>query len=366
MGGLSGMFGRLFPSRDAGVNVPPMDGVFKPNNRLEDGGRMLSLPDIDNLVRTADSIVCSSGNEIYRLSGKKKFSATSIASFEGSVTFIAATDAGVLAIGVENDGIHIGSQETGWNRLAFGKQTADCVTAGTFDVEGTLFVCVGSLELPASQWKRDLMQHGHTGCILAIDVHTGSVREVAAGLAFPYGIAISRTGKLIVSESWRHRVVELDMVSGMQLRVLVDALPAYPSRLTASADGGFWLSLFAPRRQLTEMVLREDDYRREMLATIPPDDWIGPELHSGGGTDQPLQAGSVRQMGVIKPWGPSRSYGLIVKCDVEMTPLESWHSRADGTLHGITSIIEHKGSAYAASRGAGVFVHFADIAGHAK
>lgn len=366
MGGLSSVFAKFFPSQDAGVNVPPMDGVFKPNNKLEDGWQLLSLPDIDNLAGAADGLVCSSGNEIYRLSGKKKYTATKIANFAGAVTFIVASDDGLLAVGVEGDGIHIRSPENGWRQISQDVRVSNCVTAGIFNAEGTLFVCVGSLELPASQWKRDLMQRGHCGCVLAIDLASGAIREVASGLAFPNGIAISNAGNLIVSESWRHRIIELDANTGAQLRTLVDALPAYPSRLAAAGDGGYWLTLFAPRRQLIEMVLREDDYRREMMATIEPSDWIGPELNETGSTDQPLQAGSVRQMGIIKPWAPSRSYGLVVKCDADMVPLESWHSRADGTIHGVTSIIEHRGVVCAASRGAGVLVRLEEKVGHAK
>jgi hypothetical protein len=39
-----------------------------------------------------------------------------------------------------------------------------------------------------------------------------------------------------------------------------------------------------------------------------------------------------------------------------MIPLESWHSRADGTMHGITSVCETAGTTYAASRGSGMLL----------
>jgi hypothetical protein len=48
----------------------------------------------------------------------------------------------------------------------------------------------------------------------------------------------------------------------------------------------------------------------------------------------------VRQMGVLKPWAPARSYGLVIRLDVSFQPVASFHSRADGVRHGVTSSVE--------------------------
>jgi hypothetical protein len=56
-------------------------------------------------------------------------------------------------------------------------------------------------------------------------------------------------------------------------------------------------------------------------------------------------------MGISKAWAPSRSYGLLVRLDGEMQPITSYHSRANGTRHGVTSAIEVGGQVYAAARG---------------
>ena len=39
-------------------------------------------------------------------------------------------------------------------------------------------------------------------------------------------------------------------------------------------------------------------------------------------------------MGVLKPWAPSRSYGLVIKLNDDFEPTLSLHSRADGSSHG--------------------------------
>jgi hypothetical protein len=357
---LSGLFTRFLLTTDVGISVPPMDGVFKPNNRLEEAESVVALPDIDNLAATPSGLVCSSGSKLLLIAeDPEKFAPRQIAAFDGPISFIAANPAGGLAVGVEGDGIHFGEIAGGWSRLKVNQPVPNCAVAGAFSNEGTLFVCIGSSQLPASEWKRDLMTHGRSGAVMAVNVVDRSARTVVGGLAFPYGVASRDDGRLVVSESWTHRIVGIDPRTSARPGALLDNLPAYPSRLVRASDGGFWLALFAPRRQLTEMVLREDDYRKEMIATIQPFDWIGPELSVGGGADQPLQMGSVRQMGVLKPWAPSRSYGLVAKCDATMRPLATWHSRADGTRHGTTSVAEQGNQLFVASRGAGALLRSA-------
>ena len=77
-----------------------------------------------------------------------------------------------------------------------------------------------------------------------------------------------------------------------------------------------WLALFAPRNQLVEFVLREDDYRRRMIETIDPAFWIAPSLSSGASFLEPIQGGARKKLNMLKPWSPSWSYGLVARCDV--------------------------------------------------
>ena len=292
---VSSLLKRLLPSTDTGTSVPPMDGVFKPNNRLEEAESVAALPGVDDLAVAPSGLVCSAGSRLYLIAtDTTPLAPRQIAAFAGPISFVAANAAGQLAVGVEGGGIHLGDMAGGFNRLDLNAPLPNCAAAAVFGADGTLFVCIGSSRLPASEWKRDLMMHGESGALIAVDVREGSMRTIAGGLAFPYGVAVGENGRLVVSESWRHRIVGIDPRRAARPDVLLDDLAAYPSRLVRASDRGYWLAFFAPRRQLTEMVLREDDYRKEMIATIEPSDWIGPELSVGGGAEQPLQMGSVR------------------------------------------------------------------------
>jgi hypothetical protein len=332
-------------------SVPAMDGVLKPNTLLDSADHLLDISQIDNLVCLNGQLYCSSGNALLLIDPGLKQSQP-VLSFDGPITAIAASAGGTLAIAVEGTGVALLATGTAaYQLLNLPSNQIACITAALFENDDTILLTLGSGMHAMSDWKRDLMGQGTTGAVVRHKVSTGQTEVICTGLAFPYGLAVAPDGEVLISESWRHRIIS----ASTQATLLVE-LPAYPARLSSASDGGYWLALFAPRRQLTELVLREDDYRTEMMATIPPDAWIGPDFSDGGNDEQPLQSGSVRQMGVMKPWAPSRSYGLVVRLDSTMAPVASFHSRADGRIHGIASVVELDGALYVASRGAGALM----------
>jgi hypothetical protein len=191
-----------------------------------------------------------------------------------------------------------------------------------------------------------------TGSVVLLP-RSGAPRVIADQLRWPFG-ALPVNGHIVVSESWAHRLLLLDPHGSSPPRPVLFDLPGYPARLAAASDGAAWLTVFAPRSQLIEFVLREDGYRRRMMSEIDPDYWIAPALANGRSFLEPIQGGALKQMGVLKPWAPSRSYGLIVKLDNDFEPTLSLHSRADGSRHGTTSVLEHSQTLFVASKGGDV------------
>ena len=170
------------------------------------------------------------------------------------------------------------------------------------------------------------------------------------GLSYANGVAVDAVNnQLIVSESWRHRLSSIPLSGGAPREVL-GRLPAYPARI-APAPGGFVLALFAPLNRLVEFVLQEPQYRADMMREIDSRYWIAPTLSPPDSFLEPLQNGGVRSMGVHKPWSPTRSCGLVALLDGSAQPVASFHSRANGRFHGVTSAIAMNGSVLAASRG---------------
>jgi hypothetical protein len=132
---------------------------------------------------------------------------------------------------------------------------------------------------------------------------------------------------------------------------VVDGLPGYPSRLAPAAGGGWWLTCFTLRTQLVEFVLREPAFRRRMLKEIDPRYWIAPALTSGNTYLEPMQGAHLKTMGVVKPWAPPRSYGLVIRLDERGLIRYSLHSRFDGKNHGIVAAAERDGWLYLLCKG---------------
>ncbi len=334
----------LFGAGEAAVTVPPMDGAFQPNTALDRAGLLAGLVAPDNLVADGGRLLLTSGADLLELApdGAVRRAET----FGAPVSALAADGQGGLAVALDGGGLILrrGGME---HRIAAAFDGAGCITALAFGAGGVLFAATGSSRHRATDWARNLLEGRRDGALWRIAA-TGEATRLAAGLGWPAGLVL-RDGQLVVAEAWAHRLVALPAAGGVP-RVLLDNLPAYPGRL-APAAGGLWLCCFAPRSQLIEFVLREPAFRRRMMAEVPPDCWVAPALRSGQSFREPLQGGAVRQLGVLKPWAPTRSYGLVVRLDADFRPRQSLHSRADGTRHGITSALETGGRLIVTARG---------------
>jgi hypothetical protein len=347
---MSGFLDRLLSRRQA-ATVPSMDGVLRPNDALDHGRVIATAPEADNLAVHGAMLVYSDGHDILGISPGQP--GARLHRLEGAVTALAAAD-GALAAGIEGAGIRIiGGPHDGMLLKEIGGRPARCVTALAWGGTGILYAALGSAQNEARDWQRDLMEMRATGSVWRIELGKGAVC-LADHLAFPNGVLVQGE-KLIVSESWAHRLLRLDAVKKSERReIVLEDLPGYPGRLAAMAGGGAWLAIFAPRSQLIEFVLRETTYRKRMLREVPQDLWIAPTYRAGASFQEPMQGGAVKVHGIFKPWAPTRSYGLAVELDAGLAPVRSFHSRADGNRHGIVSACRWGNEIVFASRGNGV------------
>ena len=334
---MGGWLERFLGRGAASVTVPPLDGALKPNSHLEEAPPGIAVAAPDNLALLDGAPVWSSGAQLFRRDGD---TASPLATLQSDVTALACSDAGTIAVACEKHGIVVLGRDGKPASTALrdgGKYT--CVTALAFADNDTLLVCIGSTDNPLSAWQRDLLEQHRSGQLLRIDLKSAEVKQLASKLAFPNGVLAEADGSIIVSESWAKRLIRLGP-DGRMAAQLIEDLPGYPARLARAGRGGYWLTIFAPRSPLIEFVLREPDYRRAMMAEVPPEYWIAPALRSGVSFHEPMQGGALKQMGILKPWAPTRSYGLVVEVNSGFVPIRSLHSRAGGRRHGITSAVE--------------------------
>ncbi len=336
---------RLLGRGTHAVTVPPMDGALQPNNLLEEATTLAGMAAPDNICVAGGRLVFSSGADLLALDAATG-AVLHVRRMAADICAVAAMPDGGLAVGLAYGGIRfVGGALDG----ASVGQGFKCITAITALGADTVAVAQGSSVHSPADWRRDLLGHGATGSIWTVKAGGGAARQLVGGLAWPSGLALDKSGFLLVSESWTHRLLQVSDAG--KVSTVLDDLPGYPGRLSPAADGGCWLCVFAPRSQLVEFVLREREYRERMMQEIAQEHWVAPSLASGRDFREPLQGGAVKSMGVLKPWAPTRSYGLVCKLDAAFQPAWSAHSRADGHLHGITAAVEADGRLYACSQG---------------
>ncbi len=349
IGAVSRALDRFRGSGDAAVTIPSLDGAFRPNNRLEGAAAFLEIAAPDNLAYDGQRVLFSSGSALFACKADAPSSFERIANYEQTITAIDVVAGGLMAIGfATGEVLLVKDGVVEHNFKSVQNRPTRCPTALRFVNAETLLACLGSVQNDPTEWARDLLEGNASGSVWRIDLASGEAVCLSDNLAWPNGVVVLADGRTVVAEAWRHQLV--DVTSGKPQPLLTE-IPGYPARISPAAGGGYWLSIFAPRSQLVEFVLREPGYRERMMREVDQRFWVAPSLRAAQDYREPLQAGAIKQLGELKPWAPSRSYGLIARLGDEFEPIESFHSRADGRRHGITSSVECAGQLLIASKG---------------
>lgn len=334
---------RLLGQGEAAINVPVMDGVLKPNRALDEAELVCTLPGLDDMSIDGEVIYLSGDQSVYQLHGN-----TPKLLFQTAAPITAlACHNGTLAVALAGRMVQIWRNTGTWTLQHSSPEGVALkgVNALTLDALGQVWITDGSKRFGPDQWSHDLMTLGASGRVLRWSAVSDQIEVLAHDLHHTFGV-LKLGDQVLFSESWKHRIRALG-----QDKPWLAELPSYPSRMAPASDGGLWLSCFVSRTQLVEFVLREKAYREKMVQDIDPRFWVVPTLSSGKSFLEPLQGAGVKQMGVLKPWAPPRSYGLVLKVSGQGRIQSSMHSLVDGQHHGITSVAEYDGHLYAVSKG---------------
>lgn len=334
----------LLPGRHSAASIPPLDGGLTPNDGLDrlSAVRWGRIEAPNDVLGADGTLYVTTGRTLLRLNGPTFDRGATVAEFDGAAGPLARLATGEVAVGVSGQGV-VAIDQHGDRRVVVDRaddgQPLHCVTAMAVRSDGALCLTDGSTRHRPEDWVFDLMQQNRAGRVLIHEPHTARTRVVASDLAFPAGICMTEDGDgLVVSEAWAHCLTTID-ASG-RCSVLRGNLPGYPSRIVQASGGGYWLAMFARRTLLVEFVLTQRDFVDEMTRTIHPDYWVRPALRTLDSGLEPVQGGQIRKLGVLKPWAPPRSYGLLVRLDTEGFPIASLHSRGGAKRHGVTGVAD--------------------------
>ncbi len=347
IGAIQEFANRLFGRGDAAIAVPTFDGALKANQKLEQAETILQCASPEDLASDGRSVWLADGERLLRFEGDE---ATEMRRFDRPISALAFLADGGLAVALAGKEVQVFSTPSAPMPHAVFSTGLNAVNALAPARDGALVATDGSAANDVEAWARDLLESRRTGRLLALDPATGATATLASGLGFAFG-ARATGDEVLLSESWKHRLIAVGRDGST--RIVLPHLPVYPSRLSPAMGGGYWLTAFAARSLLVEFVLREPAYRKRMMAEIEPQYWIAPRLRSGLSFREPLQGAHIKTMGMVKPWAPPRSYGLVIRLDSSGAPLYSLHSRVDGTNHGVVAAVERDGDLVMIAKGPG-------------
>jgi hypothetical protein len=330
--------------------APPLEAGLRPNDRLERAALLAQFDPlgVDDIVAWRGDLVATAGRRLVRLAHAAP---EVVASFHAPAGALAVLPQG-LAVAVHATGIVVVDASGGTRVLTDDPRVRSCVTAMCVDAAGDLLVTVGSAA--HTEWERALMMRDATGLLLKVDA-AGGVRELALGLAWPAGVAVEPGGGILLSESNEHAVRRRD-ADGRAGRTVLVNLPGYPGRIATAQDGTWWAAMPYLRSRATELMFEFPSMVTEMVTTTEVDSWLVPRLRIEVPRRAPLQVGELSVLGKIKPWAPTRTYGLAFRFAGSGQIIESAHSRADGHRHGATGVAAQDGRVVVAVRGAGCVV----------
>ncbi|MFV0281103.1 MAG: hypothetical protein ACK5JM_10150 [Rhodoblastus sp.] len=355
----------LFPNREIHA-IPVLDGAFSPNQRLDRARRLgdgIESPD-DIAPGPDGALYVSSRNRILRAAGDDFEKRELFVEFDAPVGGLAWSNAGTLLACVSGRGLVAIAQSgkiVGECESA-GGETLTCPLSVTSASDGTIYLTDGSRANPPELWLKDMMERRPpSGRLVRCDAALRAAQVEQDGLDWPLGLSMSADeSEVWIAESWAHRLVAFARSNGRK-RVVVKNYAGYPARFSRSQSGDYWMAFFALRTQLTEFVLRERAFCEEMIRTVPPDLWIGPDLGGKINPREPTQIGRIKKLGIQKPWAPARSYGLVAHANGDGEALETFHSRVDGRVHGVMAVRRIGERVLAVSKGRDCLVELAPL-----
>jgi hypothetical protein len=320
-----------------------LEGVLGPNSRLDEAAAM-EVERPDALAVTADGqLLVSSGHSVYTLNGWGE-APRPWSRFEGPVTALTSSAGGLVAVGLSGGAIKVhaaSGQPLDWSfapkigsiaHLAFLSETELAIVNHGYASDQDV--------LSMASWD-----DARRGSVTATS-RDGTARSLAKALHCPMGLCHDERGDLIVTELEKACVIDL---SGEVRR---SGFPGYLGRIRKTANG-YLLACLSRRDPLIEFLKTEKEFVAEMKATIEPRHWIAPRASPDFSHDFPIELGTTRLFGEVKPWAPSFSYGLLIMLDENFMPKGSAQSRANGRRHAISDALVWNGDMIAVSKASG-------------
>jgi ribose transport system permease protein len=151
--------------------------------------------------------------------------------------------------------------------------------------DGRIFFTDSTTRYDAHDWALDSIESRPTGRLLCYDPRSGKTSTLLDGYRYANGVSIAHDGQsLFFAESWACRVHRywFDGPKAGRVECVIRDMPGYPDNINRASDGGYWMAWLGMRTPSFDLALRHPGMRKRMTRRLPQDDWLFPNINTGG------------------------------------------------------------------------------------
>lgn len=151
--------------------------------------------------------------------------------------------------------------------------------------DGRIFFTDSTTRYDAHEWALDSIESRPTGRLLCYDPRTGRTSTLLDNYRYANGVCIAHDGKsLFFAESWACRVHRywFDGPDAGRVECVIRDMPGYPDNINRASDGSYWMAWLGMRTPSFDLALRHPGMRKRMTRRLPNDEWLFPNINTGG------------------------------------------------------------------------------------
>jgi len=151
--------------------------------------------------------------------------------------------------------------------------------------DGRIFFTDSTTRYDAHDWALDSIEGRPTGRLLVYDPRNGSTKTLINGLRYANGVCMAHDGQsLFMAESWACRVHRYWFYGPNKgkFECVIRDMPGYPDNINRASDGTYWMAWLGMRTPSYDLALRKPGMRKRMTRRLPQDEWLFPNINTGG------------------------------------------------------------------------------------
>jgi len=151
--------------------------------------------------------------------------------------------------------------------------------------DGKVYFTDSTKRYDAHEWALDSIENRATGRLLVYDPKNGSTRTLLDGYRYTNGVCMAHDNKsLFFCESWACRIHRywLEGPKAGTAECVIRDMPGYPDNVNRASDGTYWMAWLGMRTPSFDLSLRHPAMRKRMTRRLPQDEWLFPNINTGG------------------------------------------------------------------------------------